>query len=73
MVRRSKSKPTMTNLLRKAISEADSLIGIERATGVHRAALRRFRDGEQSIRLDIADRLAAHFGVETRQRQGKED
>ena len=37
------------------------------ATGVHRAALRRFRDGRQSLRLDIADRLAAYFGIEPRQ------
>ena len=54
----------MTEALREAVHKADSLLGIERATGIHRASLRRFRDGETSLRLDIADRLAAHFGIE---------
>lgn len=56
----------MTELLRQAIADADSLLGIERDTGVKRAALRRFRDGKQSLRLDMADKLAAHFGIECR-------
>ena len=66
MARRSKNEPTMTELLREAIAGADSLLGIERDTGVKRAALRRFRDGKQSLRLDMADKLAAHFGIESR-------
>ncbi len=66
MARHTESKATMTDLLRRAITEADSLLGIERATGVKRAALRRFRDGKQSLRLDMADTLAKHFGLETR-------
>lgn len=53
----------MTELLRQAIADADTLLGIERDTSVKRAALRRFRDGEQSLRLDIADKLAAYFGI----------
>jgi len=61
----------MTELLRKAISEADSLLGIERDTGVQRASLQRFRDGEQSLRLDKADQLAAYFGIESRRRKRK--
>lgn len=60
----------MTELLREAITEADSLLGIERATGVFRAALRNFREGRTSLRLDLADKLAAHFGIECR-RTGK--
>ncbi len=56
----------MSELLREAIIEADSLLGIEKATGVHRAAIRRFRDGTQSLRLDLADKLAAYFGIECR-------
>ena len=62
----SQERDTMTNLLRTAIAGADSLLGIERETGVKRAALRRFRDGQQSLRLDLADKLAAHFGIECR-------
>lgn len=61
-----KKNETMTELLREAISKAPSLLGIERETDVKRATLRRFRDGEQSLRLDMADRLAAHFGIECR-------
>lgn len=53
----------MTELLREALTKADSLLAIERATGIHRASLRRFRDGETSLRLDIADRLAVYFGI----------
>ncbi|MFH1418775.1 MAG: hypothetical protein ABII12_10895 [Planctomycetota bacterium] len=56
----------MTELLRQAIANAPTLLGIERETGVKRAALRKFRDGEQSLRLDIADTLAEHFGIESR-------
>lgn len=56
----------MSELLREALAQADSLLGIERETGIHRASLRRFRDGENSLRLDLADRLAAHFGIESR-------
>lgn len=62
----SSSTQTLTALLREAIREADSLRGIETATGVDRCAIRRFRDGQQSLRLDIADRLATHFGIECR-------
>ena len=61
-----KGKRSMSELLREAIIEADSLLGIERATGIHRASLRRFRDGENSLRLDLADKLAAHLGIECR-------
>lgn len=69
----SKQTGTMTELLRQAIRESPSLRALYLATGVDRAALRRFRDGETSLRLDIADRLAAHFGIEcrpTRRRKG---
>jgi plasmid maintenance system antidote protein VapI len=56
----------MTELLRAAIVDAPTLLSIEPDTGVKRAALRRFRDGRQSLRLDMADKLAAYFGVECR-------
>jgi plasmid maintenance system antidote protein VapI len=41
-------------------------IAIERATGVKRASIMRFLRGETSLRLDMADRLAAYFGLELR-------
>jgi plasmid maintenance system antidote protein VapI len=34
---------------------------LERETGVQRSSIQRFVDGRQSIRLDVADRLAAYF------------
>ena len=67
-----KEKPTMTNLLRQAITESEeSLRAIEAATGVKRQSLMKFARGEQSLRLDIADNLAAYFGIESRQTQRK--
>ncbi len=73
MPRQSEKLATMSDLLRLALRDADSLLGIQRATGLDRASLRRFRDGETSLRLDLADKLAAHFGIEcrpTRRRKG---
>jgi len=34
---------------------------LERETGVQRSSIQRFVDGRQSIRLDVADRLAVFF------------
>ena len=55
----------MTDLLREAISEAKSLNSIQVATNVPRTSLMRFLRGETSLRLDVADRLAKHFGIES--------
>jgi len=61
---RKRDKP-MTELLRDALNEADSLQAVARATGVQMASLVRFRAGQRSLRLDKADKLAAHFGIES--------
>lgn len=54
----------MTDVLLKALEESDeSLYSIAKATGLDKAALGRFVAGKQSLRLDIADKLAAHFGL----------
>lgn len=53
----------MSTLLRESIAKSESLLAIERATGVKRASLRKFLRGEQSLRLDKADDLIAYFGV----------
>lgn len=63
--------PTMTELLRQAIAEADSFLSVEKATGVKRQSLMKFVRGEQSLRLDMADRLAAHFGIKCRRTRRK--
>ena len=55
----------ISDILRRAIVESgESLSSLERATGVPRASIMRFVRGDQSLRLDKADRLAEHFGFE---------
>ena len=61
----------MTDLLLQALSEAESLRGVERATGVKNPSLVRFLQGKQSLRLDLADKLAAYFGIECRRTRRK--
>jgi len=54
----------MTAILVKTTkSSGQSLYAIAQATGIDKAALGRFMAGKQSLRLDIADKLAAHFGL----------
>ena len=61
----------MTALLREAIAESgESFREIERQTGLKRQAVVKFARGEQSLRLDLAEKLAAHYGIECR-RKGK--
>jgi len=64
-----KTHKTMTQLLREALAEADSIRGVAKATGLTHVSLLRFANGGQSLRLDLADKLAGHFGiVSTRQK-----
>ena len=60
---------TFSNLLRAALREAESLNQVAKDTGLVRQSLARFMRGEQSIRLDLADRLAEYFGIESRARK----
>ena len=60
----------MTELLRQALAEVESVRAVARETGIQQASLVRFLRGEQSLRLDKADILVAYFGIEVR-RQGK--
>ncbi len=63
---------TMTAALKKAIAESGlPLQRIEKLTGVKRQSLMKFIRGEQSLRLDLADKLAEHFGIECRQTRRK--
>jgi plasmid maintenance system antidote protein VapI len=54
---------TMTALLRRALLDCDSLNAVEKATGVKRQSLAKFMRDEQSLRLDMADKVSAHFGI----------
>jgi transcriptional regulator with XRE-family HTH domain len=61
---KSKSQPTMTEVLRAAIERSGlTVYRIGKATGVDAANLGRFVRGELSIRLDKADKLAAYLGL----------
>ena len=54
----------MTAVLLKTIKQSgQSLYSIAKLTGIDKAALGRFVSGKQSLRLDRADLLAAHFGL----------
>lgn len=57
---------TLTELLRALLREAPSQRSSARNAGVGKASLIRFLRRDQSMRLDLADRLAAYFGVEFR-------
>lgn len=57
---------TLTELLRAELLRIESFAAVERASGVKRQSLMKFARGQQSLRLDMADKLAAHFGIECR-------
>jgi plasmid maintenance system antidote protein VapI len=67
----------ISDLLRRTIAQAvdrgrTNYLTLERETGVTRASIMRFVRGPQSLRLDMADRLAAYFGLELRpKRKGR--
>ncbi len=53
----------ISDLLKRTISESGvSYNALQRDTGVTRASIMRFVRGDQSLRLDMADRLAAYLG-----------
>ena len=56
---------TMTDVLRQSLADSASVRAVSRATGVPQCSLSRFLAGKQ-LRLDMAERLAAFFGVEVR-------
>lgn len=68
-----KKKKTMTDLLREALLEAKSFNSVAKETGLIRHSLMRFARGEQSLRLDLADRLAEHFGIECHRIRRKDE
>lgn len=58
------SSQPLTSVIRRAIRDGGvSFKGLEEQTGVKRQSLMKFARGEQSLRLDIADKLAVYFGL----------
>ncbi len=60
------ASPITTLLKQTIIDSGIPYKTLERETGVKRSSIQRFVDGRQSIRLDMADRLAAYFGLQLR-------
>lgn len=70
--KKKQQPPTMTDVLRETILAANiPLLTLEQQTGVARASLRFFLRGERSLHLDVADKLAAYFGLELVKRKGQ--
>jgi plasmid maintenance system antidote protein VapI len=72
-MKRTDEPAPISDLLRRTIAESGiPYLALERATGLARASIMRFVRGSQFLRLDLADRLAAYFGLELRpKRKGK--
>lgn len=50
--------------LRRAIRDSGlPYLTLEQKTGVHRASISRFMAGQRTLRLNVADQLAAFFGL----------
>lgn len=70
--RRTRLTASATDVLRQAIAESGlSFIELERRTGVIRQSLMKFARGEQSLRLDMADRLIDYFDLELARRKAR--
>lgn len=65
----------MTQMLRMALNNADSVRATAKAAALSHAALVRFKSGQQSLRMDLSNQLTAHFQIECRRvrRRGKGD
>lgn len=68
-----KKKPTsISSVLRQTVVESGvPLLALQRHTGVTRDSIRRFVNGQQSLRLDMADALADYFGLQLVKRKAK--
>lgn len=64
-------RQTITEHLRQAASEAESLRALGREAGIDYAALYRFVHGQSDMRLSNADRLADALGIEVKRRKRK--
>jgi plasmid maintenance system antidote protein VapI len=70
----STSNGSMTEVLREAIQASEiPLLTLEQETGVPRASIMRFVRGDQSLRLDIADKLAAYFNLHLVRRRTRKE
>lgn len=62
---------TISGVLRRAIVDSGvPYLTLEQATGVNRQSIARFVAGENSLRLDKADRLATYLGIRVHRAKG---
>ena len=67
-----RSEVPITDSLHKTIAKSGTpLLTLEQETGVKRASIMRFVRGDQSLRLDLADRLAVYYDLELTRRKAK--
>ncbi len=60
----------MTEVLRQALIDSEiPMLRLSNDTGIVRASLIRFVRGDQSLRLDMADKLAEYFRLELQPRK----
>ncbi|MBX6314025.1 MAG: helix-turn-helix transcriptional regulator [Isosphaeraceae bacterium] len=64
------TSPISDPLRRAIVASGMSYKALSRGTGVTRASIQRFVDGRHSLRLDIADRLAALLGLALQAEKG---
>ena len=67
-MKKQRATTPITDALRQSVSKAikseqTTYLALERETGVTRASIMRFVKGTRTLRLDMADRLAARFGL----------
>lgn len=63
--------PLSEPLQRAIIESGIPFLKIERDTGIQRASISRFVADKRSLRLDLADKLAAYFALELRPKRKK--
>lgn len=74
MSKRKRKPITITKRLRDAVNACPlSFKALERETGITRQSLMRFARSESSIRLDMADKLAAYFGLEVTKQEDSDN
>jgi plasmid maintenance system antidote protein VapI len=76
-MKKSDPPAPISDLLRQTVLQAvqagrTNYKSLERETGITRASIMRFVRGSQFLRLDMADRLAAYFGLELRPAKGRQ-
>jgi plasmid maintenance system antidote protein VapI len=65
-------KSPISDPLRQTIVKSGiPLLTLEQKTGVQRGSIARFVAGNQSLRLDVADKLANFFGLVLSKRKGR--